>query len=208
MVRKIVSKVIVIVFIIFIINSIVNMSVFAYIKGCIPIQNTIINNENVIYELDYGNIKIIPTNTVFLFYISLGLIIISSFTCLRRKVVDFIFISIALICAIYGLLGYNYIIFLLILNMYIFLLILFDSLNKNRINIIISSLSILIFCLNIIITIKHLRINFDPIKIQEFSNNLIQISNKTLIIFILWITPYSLSIIRDLIQIKYISNTR
>ena len=208
MVRKIVSKVIVIVFIIFIINSIVNMSAFAYMKGCIPIQNTIINKENIIYELGYGNIKIIPTNTFFLFYISLGLIIISSFICLRRKVVDFIFISIALICAIYGLLGYNYIIFLLILNMYIFLLILFDSLNKNRINIIIISLSILIFCLNIIITINHLRINFDPIKIQEFSNNLIQISNKTLIIFILWIIPYSLSIISDLIQIKYISNTR
>ena len=117
--KSIVSKVSVILSIIFIVISICGISSMDCLKRMFPIQRAIINSNNVMRGLNYGDIRSLPYKQIPFFYIALILVVLSSIIKFTKinKVKSIINIVISLIPTIFVLVTHDYIWFVILMNL-------------------------------------------------------------------------------------------
>lgn len=200
--KSIIAKVSVILSIIFVVISICGISSVNCLKGVIPIQKTIAYNDRIIHGMNYGDMTLLPYNLIPLFYVSLLLIILSSTLSFikTKKIKSGIILSFSIILVVYVLITHNYIWFLILLNIYLFMYIIFDCCYKNTINICIICSSLIVCIVNILKLIQHLNLEFNAnINIQKFEISLINISRTNFTLLILWIIILLILIIRDIV---------
>ena len=78
---------------------------------------------------------------------------------------------------------------------------------KNKIIITGNIIGIIIVILNIIQLVQHLQLVFSPIDILTFQAELVILSDVTLKIFTLWLIPYTILLINDIIIFRKSSRT-
>ena len=199
--KKIVSKATVILSVILFVISICGASSVDCLKGFIPLQDAIIDSGNVLYGIQCGDMNTLPYKQIPLFYVALVLILLSSVINFTKstKVKSCIVIALALISISFLLLTHNYIWFLILINLYMLLFALFDFAIKNKINICANIMEIIITILNITQLILHLKLKFNPSNLQYFEKNLIELSGITLKFLLLWIIPFTILLVNDII---------
>lgn len=199
--KKIVSKVIVVLFIILIAVSICATSSLDYIKGLIPIQNTIINNVENLDAIMHLKIKVLPYKLNSLFYIAIVLIVVSGIVNFSKsnKIKNSIIVILSFIPSIFVLITHNYIWFLILLNLYMILFLLFNFTIKSKVNICANIIAIIITILNVTQLIRHLNLEFNPSNLRYFEKNLIDLSGITLKFLLLWFIPFIILLINDTI---------
>lgn len=207
--KSIVAKVSVILSIIFVVISICGISSVDCLKNYIPLKNAIIYNENIMYNIEISNIKGLPYKLVPFFYIALILIVLSSVMKFNKitKVKSIINIIISIVPALFILITHNYIWFLILINIYLLLFICIDFYTKNKTEIAINIITIIISALNFVQAVKHLNLEFNPSDIIIFGENLITISSNTLKIFSLWLIPYTILLIKEIATTHKTSRT-
>lgn len=199
--KSIVVKVSVILSIIFIVISICGISSVNCIKGVIPIQKSIINDESILYGIRRLDIGYLPYKQIPFFYVALIFVVLSSvikFT-KTRKVKSIINIVISLVPIIFILVTHDYIWFIILMNIYLLLYLFIEFTIRSKVHITVNIVAIIISVLNIVQTIKHLNLEFDPSNITGFEESLIVISQNTLKIFALWLIPYGILLIKDIV---------
>lgn len=175
------------------------------LKGIIPIQETIVNSNTMINGIQYGNVQLLPYHLIPLFYISLLLIILSSIINFIKvkEIKSGIILGGSIILVIYVLITHNYLWFLLLLNIYLFLYVLFDCCQKDKISICVICFSLVICFINIIKLVQHLGLEFSPyIDMNEFETALIDISKINLTLLALWIIAYLILETKEVILLK------
>lgn len=180
------------------------------LRGMFPIQRAIINNEDIMYGLNYGDIRSLSYKQIPIFYIALVLIVLSSIIKFTKtsKVKSIINIAISLVPAIFVLVTHDYIWFIILMNMYLLLLLFIDFTTKSKVHIAVNIIAIIICILNLVQSVKHLNLEFNPSNITEFEETLISISISTLKIFTLWLIPYIILLIKEIIIVyKNIRNS-
>lgn len=199
--KKIVSKAIVVLFIILIAVSICVTSSLDYMKGLISIQNTIINNVDNLDAIVHLKIKVLPYKLNSLFYIAIVLILVSSIVNFSKsnKIKNSIIVILSFIPSIFVLITHNYIWFLILLNLYMILFLLFDFTIKSKVNICANIIAIIITILNVTQLIRHLNLEFNPSNLRYFEKHLIYLSGITLKILLLWFIPFTILLINDTI---------
>lgn len=199
--KSIVAKVSVILSIIFVVISICGISSVDCLKGMFPIQKAIINSKDIIYGLNYGDIRSLPYKQIPLFYIALILIVLSSVIKFTKtsKVKSIIFIAISLLSTIFVLITHDYIWFMILMNMYLLLYLFIDFTTKGKVQITVNIVAIIINILNIVQAIRYLNLEFDPSNFTGFEEMLISMSKSMLNFFALWLIPYSILLIREII---------
>jgi len=200
-IEKIVSKAMLILSVIFFVISICGISSVDCLKGFIPIQEAIIDNFDVLYSILYGNIRALPYKQIPLFYIAIVLILVSSIVNFSKsnKIKNSIIVILSFIPSIFVLITHNYIWFLILLNLFMILFVLFDLTMKNKVNVCLSIIAVIITILNVIQLIRHLNLEFDSSNIKYFEENLIYLSGITLKFLLLWIIPFSILLINDIV---------
>ncbi len=197
--KSIVTKVAVILSIIFIIISICGISSIECLKRILPIQRAIINSDNIMRGLNYGDIGSLPYKQIPFFYVALILVVLSSvikFTKIN-KAKSIINIVISLIPAMFILFTHDYIWFMILMNVYLILYLFIDFTIKSKVHIAVNVIVIIIGILNLIQSIKHLNLEFELSNIVGFEESLIVVSQNTLKIFALWLIPYGILLIKD-----------
>ncbi len=199
--KKIVSKAILILSVIFFAISICGVSSVDCLKGYFPIQDTIIDSSNVINAIQHGDMNVLPYKLIPLFYIAIVLILVSSIVTFSKsnKIKNSIIVILSFISSIFVLITHNYIWFLILINLYMILFILFDLTMKNKVNICASIIAILITILNVIQLICHMNLEFNPSNIPYFEEKLIYLSGITLKFLLLWIIPFTILLVNDII---------
>lgn len=201
--KKIVAKAIVILSVIFFVISICGASSVDCLKGFIPMQDTIIDSSNVLYGIHYSDMNALPYKQVPLFYVALVFMLLSSVTNFTKKLSNkmkiCILIALSLFSVSFLLVTHKYIWFLILLNLYVILFILFDFKRKNKVNICANIIAIIIFILNIFQLIRHLNLEFNTQNLQYFEKNLIDLSGITLKFLLLWIIPFFILLVNDII---------
>lgn len=198
--KKIVSKMTIVLSIILFVLSIGSITSIKCLKGTIPLQDTIINSKDIIYGIIYKDLSYLQHKQVSLFYIGLFLFLASSFihfekTNKLKGLIRIVLSTIPIFCVIFM---HNYIWFLILVNLYLITVIIIDFKSKDKLAIVGSIVGIIIWLLNIIQLIQHLQLTFNPIEIQTFQMELVELSNITLKIFALWLIPYTILLIKDI----------
>ena len=201
--KKIVSKATVILSVIFFVISICGASSVDCLKGFISVQDTIIDSDNVLYSIQYGDMNALPYKQVVLFYVALVFMILSSVATFTKKISNriksCILIALSLISVSFLLVTHNYVWFLILLNLYMILFVLFDLKRKNKVNICANIISIIIIILNILQLIRHFNLKCNIQNLQYFDKNLIDLSRITLKFLLLWIIPFIILLVNDII---------
>lgn len=207
--KSIVAKASVVLSIIFIVISICGISSVNCLNGMIPINGTIINSKDIMYGLKYGDIRSLPYKLVPLFYIALILIVLSSVIKFTKtnKEKSIINIIMSLVPAVFVFVTHNYIWFLILINIYLLSFICIDFNIKNKVDIVINIITIIISILNFIQIIKHLNLEFAPSNVIVFEESLIIMSVNTLKIFSLWLIPYTILLIKEIVTTYKTSRT-
>lgn len=179
------------------------------LMGKIPLQDAIINSADVIHGIIYGNINYLPHKQIYLFYTGLLLIIISRIICFEKsnKFKELIDVALSIATVSFVIITHNYLLFLMLINMYLIIHLMMDFTLKNKIIIVGNIIGIIITVLNIIQLVQHLQLTFDPIDIQIFQVELVKLSNITLKVFALWLIPYTILMINDIIIFRKSSRT-
>lgn len=201
MIKKIVSKATVILSVIFFVISICGASSVDCLKGFIPMQDTIIDSDNILYGIQDSDMNSLPYKQLPLFYVALVFIILSSVTNFTKsnKIKSCILVALSLISISFLLVTHNYIWFLILLNMYMILFLLFDFPIKHKVNICTNIIAIIITILNFIQLIRHLNLKLNVQNLQYFEKNLIDLSGITLKFLLLWIIPFTILLVNDII---------
>lgn len=204
--RKIITKVSIILSIIFISISICGMSTIDCLNGIVPVQWTITLNVSMLNAMRQGDINLLSYKLIPFFYIALILIFLSSILNFtknqKRKSIATIVIS--CIPVIYVIMAHDYILFLILFNIYLFLHIIINNGHKNKFNFGVMTISAIICLINIIELVMHLTLDFNVHEFDKFQKVLINISRTNLICFVLWMIPYAVLMIREiLIQNKF-----
>lgn len=175
----------------------------------IPINGTIINSKDIMYGLKYGDIRSLPYKLVPFFYIALILIVLSSVIKFTKtnKEKSIINIIMSLVPAVFVFVTHNYIWFLILINIYLLSFICIDFNIKNKVDIVINIITIIINILNFIQIIKHLNLEFAPSNVIVFEESLIIMSVNTLKIFSLWLIPYTILLIKEIVTTYKTSRT-
>lgn len=207
--KSIVAKASVVLSIIFIVISICGISSVNCLNGMIPINGTIINSKDIMYGLKYGDIRSLPYKLVPFFYIALILIVLSSVIKFTKtnKEKSIINIIMSLVPAVFVFVTHNYIWFLILINIYLLSFICIDFNIKNKVDIVINIITIIINILNFIQIIKHLNLEFAPSNVIVFEESLIIMSVNTLKIFSLWLIPYTILLIKEIVTTYKTSRT-
>lgn len=201
--KKIISKTITILAIIFLSVSICGISSVNCLKAYCPLKNTIILNESIMHSLNIGDISSLPYNLVPLFYIALVLITLAGIICIEKsnKIKSLMFAIIPLFLAAYVLISHNYIGFMVLTNIYFLLYILSDFALNNKIKITTYIISIMVVVINFVQLVSRLNIQFDINDFSIFEEKLITSSNLILKALLLWIIPYLILLIDDIVKI-------
>lgn len=201
--KNITSKVTVILSVILFVISICSVSSLECLKGFFPIQRTIINNEDVIHGLMCSDIKSLQYERFSLFYIGLFLIMLSSIICFTKsnKITSTIRVTLSLIPVIFVIVTHNYIWFMILMNIYLVGNILLGISFKNKISMFSNIISIIVFTINEIQIFRHLQLPSDLNNMEIFTSTLIILSNTTLKIYMLWLIPYIILLINDIVII-------
>lgn len=199
--KSIVAKVSVILSIIFIVISICVISSVDCIKESIPLKNAIIYNDNIMHNVEIANIKGLPYKQIPFFYVALILVVLSSVIKYTKtnKIKGIINIVISLIPAIFVLVTHDYIWFMILMNIYLILYLFIYFTTKSKLHIAVNVVVIIIGILNLIQAIIHLNLEFDISNITGFEESLIMISQNTLKIFALWLIPYGILLIKEIV---------
>lgn len=188
---------------IFFVISICGASSVDCLKGFISVQDTIIDSDNVLYSIQYGDMNALPYKQVVLFYVALVFMILSSVATFTKKISNriksCILIALSLISVSFLLVTHNYVWFLILLNLYMILFVLFDLKRKNKVNICANIISIIIIILNILQLIRHFNLKCNIQNLQYFDKNLIDLSRITLKFLLLWIIPFIILLVNDII---------
>lgn len=187
--------------VIFFVVSICGVSSVDCLKGFIPMQDAIIDSVDNLDAIVYLNIKALPYKLIPLFYIAIVLILASSIINFSKsnKIKNSIIVILSFVPSIFVLITHNYIWFLILINLYMVLFILLDFTMKNRVNICASIIAIIITILNIIQLVRHLNLEFNPSNLQYFEENLIDLSEITLKVLLLWVIPFAILLVNDII---------
>lgn len=201
--KKIISKTITILAIIFLSVSICGISSVDCLKSYCPLQNTIILNESIMYSLNIGDISSLPYNLIPLFYIALALITLSGIICIEKtnKTKSLMFGIIPLFLVVYVLISHNYIWFMILTNIYFLVYILSDFSLNNKIKIMAYIISIMVVVVNFIQLVSRLNIQFDINDFLILKEKLIKSSNLILKSLLLWVIPYLILLINDIVKI-------
>lgn len=164
-------------------------------------QDSIINSSNFLYGLQHGDMSALPYKLIPLFYIAIIIILISSIVNFSKsnKIKNSIIIMLSVIPSIYVLTIHNYVWFLILINLYLLIKILSDFEIKDKIKIVSSIIALATFVINLIQLIKHLRLTFSPSDVSVFYATLIDTSDITLKVICIWLIPYTILLIQDII---------
>ena len=196
--KKIVAQSSVILSIILIILSICGISNVDCFKGYIPIQHIFVLDNMMMEEIAVGDVKasykLIP-----LFYIAVVFIIISGILYFNKenKIKCSIVLVLSFVPGVYVFFRHNYLFFLMFVNIYLMLYIFLELYNHNEMKkyIFILTTSVIIVLTNIIMLIKHIRLNFVSI---EYEIYLVRISRINLICLTLWLIPYGILLVKEI----------
>ena len=207
--KKIVSKTTIVLSVILFVISICPITSMECFRGKLPLQDAIINSADIIYGINYGNMSYLPHKQIPLFYIGLILIIISSIICFEKsdKFKGLIGVVLSIAPVVFIIITHNYPLFLILINLYLIIHLFMDFTLKNKIIITGNIIGIIIVILNIIQLVQHLQLVFSPIDILTFQAELVILSDVTLKIFTLWLIPYTILLINDIIIFRKSSRT-
>ena len=200
--KSIVSKVTAILSIIIVAISICGISSIDCLRGMFPIQRLVVNDEDVFHGLIYKDISFLQMKRIPFFYIALILIVLSSIIAFTKanKFKSIVNITISLIPAIFILIVHDYLWFLILLNIWLFLCMLIDCRNKDKLSVCAMCFSLIVCFINISKLIQHLNLEYHPdIDIQKFGIELIIISKINLVLLLLWIIPLAVLIAKDVV---------
>lgn len=199
--KNIVSKITTILSVILIAISICGISSIDCLKGFFPLQRALINSEDILYGLEHGDINFLPMGLVQLFYTGNAFILLSGIIRFSKtnKIKGVIITILSFIPTMFVLITHNYIWFLVLTNLYLFINLLVDFALKDKINILSNILAFVITTTSIIQLIKHLQLTFNSSDISTFQVNLIKTSTITLNVIWLWLIPYIILLIKDII---------
>lgn len=199
--KKIVSKITVVLSVIFFVLSICPITSVECLKGKIPLQETIINSTDIIYGLNNGDMSYLSYKQVPLFYIGLILVIISGVIYYEKsnKLKWLINVVLSISTVLFVIITHNYLWFLILINLYLIITLIIDFTLKDKVIIIGNVIGIIISVLNLAQLIQHLQLTFNPNNIQTFQIELVELSDITLKIFTLWLIPYTILLIKDII---------
>lgn len=171
------------------------------LKGMFPIQRAIINSEDIMCGLNYRDIRSLPYNKIPFFYVALILVVLSSIIKFAKinKIKSIINIVISLVPSIFVLITHDYIWFMMLINIYLLFYLFIDFETKSKVHIAVNIVAIIIGFLNLLQLVKHLNLEFNPSNIVEFEEILIAMSQGTLKIFALWLIPYGILLIKEII---------
>ena len=198
--KLIIAKVSVILAIIFLAISICDVSSTDCLKKLSPIQQTFIGSKGALQGIVYGDMKLLSNGQFIIFFISLLLIILSSSIGFKKmsKVKSSIIIAISIFLLFYVLITHNYVWFLMLFNIYLFLNVLFNCFQKDKITIFVILFSLSICLINILKLYQHLELELKPnINMQEFESLVIHSSKTILVCLLFWAFPYIMLVIRD-----------
>lgn len=155
------------------------------------------------YSLNIGDISSLPYNLIPLFYIALALITLSGIICIEKtnKIKSLMFGIIPLFLATYVLILHNYIWFMILTNIYFLVYILSNFALNNNIKIITYIISIIVVVMNFTQLVNRLNIQFDINDFSIFKEKLIESSNLILKSLLLWVIPYLILLIDDIVKI-------
>ena len=200
--KKIVAKIFIMSSIIFIIISICSVSTVDCLKSNLPIQQTFIFNTSTIDAINNGNINFLQYKLIPLFYISLIFILLSGIFNITNgyKINSIITIIISCIPTFYIVITHNYIWFLILFNIYLLIYVLINYSLKNKFNIFIEFVSLIIGAVNIIKLLEHLTIDFSTNSFEQFEIELINISKINLVCLVMWFIPYIILVCKEIIK--------
>lgn len=201
--KKIISKTITILAIFFLLCSIGNVSSIDCMYSYCSIKQTIILNQTIVNSISQHNIASLQYNTIPLFYIALALITLSGMICIEKtnKIKSLMFGIIPLFLTVYVLISHNYIWFMVLTNIYFLLYMLSDFTLNSKIKISTYIISIIIALMNFIQLVIRLNIQFDINNFSIFEEKLIRSSHLILKALLLWIIPYLILLIDDIVKI-------
>ena len=207
--KKIVSKIAVVFSVIFFVLSICPITSVECLKGKISLQETIINSTDIIYGLSNGDMSYLSYKQVPLFYIGLILVIISSIIYYEKsnKLKGLISVVLSISTVLFVIITHNYLWFLILINLYLITTLIIDFTLKDKVIIIGNVIGIIISVLNLVQLLQHLQLTFNPIDIQTFQMELVELSDITLKIFTLWLIPYTILLIKDIVTTHKSSRT-
>lgn len=182
-------------------TSICSISSVDCLKGFFPLQRAIINNEDILYGLLHVDINLLSYNLVPLFYVGLMLIITSSIVSFSKsnKMKSIIIVALSFISPIFVLITHNYIWFLILMNLYLLIKLLSDFKIKYKIKIVTYIIAFATFVINLAQAIKHLRLTFNISDVSAFYTTLVNTSDITLKVIYMWLIPYTILLIQDII---------
>lgn len=184
-------------------TSICSISSVDCLKGFLPLQRAIINSEDILYGLLHIDINLLSYNLVPLFYVGLMLIITSSIVSFSKsnKMKSIIIVALSFISPIFVLITHNYIWFLILMNLYLLIKLLSDFKIKYKIKIVTYIIAFTTFVINLTQAIKHLRLTFNLSDVSAFYTTLVDTSDITLKVIYMWLIPYTILLIQDIITI-------
>ena len=190
-------------------TSICSISSVDCLKGFFPLQRAIINSEDILYGLEHVDINLLSYNLVPLFYVGLMLIITSSIVSFSKsnKMKSIIIVALSFISPIFVLITHNYIWFLILMNLYLLIKLLSDFKIKYKIKIITYIIAFATFVINLAQAIKHLRLTFNLSDVSAFYTTLVDTSDITLKVIYMWLIPYTILLIQDIITTHKYSRT-
>lgn len=200
--KKIISKTTAILGMILLSVSICGISSVNCLKGYCPLQNTIILNKSIMHSLNIGDISSLPYNSIPLFYVALGMVILSGIICIKKanKVRNLIFEIMPLFLSAYVLISHNYIWFMILINIYFLLYTLSNITLNNKTGLIICFISIVITVINFAQLFSRLNMQFNINEALTFSEKIIKSSNLILKAFILWTIPYLTLLVDNIVK--------
>lgn len=150
-----------------------------------------------------SDIKSLQYERFSLFYIGLFLIVLSGIICFTKsnKITSTIRVTLSLIPVIFVIVTHNYIWFMILMNIYLVGNILLGISFKNKISMFSNIISIIVFIINEIQIFRHLQLPFNLNNMEIFTSTLIILSNTTLKIYMLWLIPYIILLINDIVII-------
>ena len=96
---------------------------------------------------------------------------------------------------------------MILMNIYLILYLFIDFTTKSKVYMAVNIGTIIISILNLIQAVKHLNLEFNPSNIVKFEETLVSISQGTLKFFALWLIPYGILLIKEIVTTHKISRT-
>lgn len=186
------------------------MSIISCLEGQIVIFRVFVLNINMFNTAwGVGN-RTWPYILIPIFYFSLILTFLSGVLNFAKKKIfkSIVTIIVSIVPIVYGINTYDYILFLILLNLYLMLYVLINYSSEKILDICIEIASAIIAIMNIILLVIHSMLTFDygwDTQLEQLEQSItimIVVSRLNLMCLILWFVPYIILLVKEIMGMR------